>query len=198
MNAIIMRSCSVVLQCLLAGTNNPQVPPSSSSPDPPKRGRGRPRGSSKTAAASSAAAAASVHPAEANADIEGQHGAGLEPAGPAQDGANVRGPQTRRRRNTSGSQATDAAAIGANNGSTDAETAAATAAVPRDVPASKRGSKVQSEAAKSSRRGRSRSASSVSQLKQVRRSLETTDSLVSGVACMCSQGFFYGLEHSGS
>lgn len=160
-----MPSRSVDLQWLLAGTKDPEVPPGSSSPAPPKRGRGRPRGSTKTAAASSAAAA-SVHPAEVNADTEGQHGAALEPAGPAQDGANVQGPQTRRRRNTSVSQATGAAATGAHNGSSapDADADTAAAAVPSDVPTSKRGSKMQSEAAK----GRSRSASSVSQLKQVR------------------------------
>ena len=133
---------------MYAGTKEPEDAPSSN-PDPPKRGRGRPRGSR---AAASSAAAASASPA-GDADAEGLHGRALEPAGPAQDDAHVHAPQTRRRRTASVSQATGAA-TGADDVSTaqDDDRAAA----------------VQSEAPKS-RRGRSRS--SVSQLKQVTRTV---------------------------
>ena len=117
----------------------------------------------------SSAAAASVNPAGADADTEGQHGAAPEPAGPAEDDAHVQGPQPRRRRTTSVSQATGAAAAGADDVSTAPDADTAVAAVQSNAAKSQRGSKVQSEAPKS-RRGRSKSSSSVSQLKQVRRS----------------------------
>lgn len=112
----------------------------------------------------------------ADADTEGQHGAAPEPAGPAEDDAYAQGPQTRRRRTTSVSQAISAAAAGVDDFSTapDADTDAA-AAVQSDAPKARCGSKVQGEAPKF-RRGRSRSSSSVSQLKQVRRSYGATGS----------------------
>lgn len=153
-----------------AGTKKPEDAPGSSDPDPPKRGRGRPRGSSRAAAASSAAAAP-ANPAAAAPDTEGQHVAAPEPAGPAEDAAHVQGPQTRQRRTASVSRATGAAPAEADDVSTAPNADTGTAAVQSDAP---RGSKVQSEAPKS-RRGRSRSSSSVSQFKQVRRISEATN-----------------------